>query len=125
MVEELSTISCPPSPEVWLLWHLQVRKEDVSRQQAILKQPSGSAQEQELKDIEDKIKASEEELRAHKEEANSARDYYNHMIKACRAQWEEINALSMEEDPSQGTVSKLMVAKQYLHLGDFCWLSTK
>ena len=88
-------------------------KEEVSRQQAILKRlsQSGSAEEQKLKDVEAKIKATEEELHSHKVEANATRDYYNQMIKKCKTEWAEINKLSMEENPSQDTVSKLVVAK--------------
>jgi hypothetical protein len=88
-------------------------KEEVSRQQAILKRllQSGSAQEQEVKDVEAKIKVSEEELHTHREDASTARDYNNLMTTKCKEEWEEITALSMEQDPSEETVSKLTVAK--------------
>ena len=88
-------------------------KEELSRQQAILKRlsQSGSAKEEELRDVQAKITATEEEFHSHKVEANAARDHYNQMIKKCKTQWAEINRLSMEQNPSQNTVSKLVVAK--------------
>ena len=72
---------------------------------------SGSAQEQEVKDVEAKIKVSEEELHTHRDDASAARDYYNLMTTKCKEEWEEITTLSMEQDPSEETVSKLTVAK--------------
>jgi hypothetical protein len=89
------------------------RNEEVSRQQAILKRlsQSGSAQEEQLRDVEAKIEAAEEELRIHKEEASASRDYFNEMIKKCATQWKEIEELAKEQSPSQETVTKLVVAK--------------
>ena len=86
-------------------------KEEVSRQQAVIKRlsQSGSAQEQDMRDVEVKIKATEEELCSHKTDANAARDYYNQMVKKCRKEREEISKLSREQNPSQDTVTKLTV----------------
>ena len=88
-------------------------KEEVSRHQTILKRllQSGSSSEQEMRDTEASIYSNEEDLRHHKEEASAARDFYNTRVKKCQSDWLEIGSLTSQENPSEETVSALMVAK--------------
>ena len=67
-----------------------------SNSERLSESQSGSATEEDLRDVQTKIDANEDTLRTHKEEATTVREYYSEMMQKCSEGWTEISRLSQE-----------------------------
>ncbi len=91
---------------------------DISRNQQVIKrlQQSGSANPDQIQQLEDEVQCAKTELTEHKKDATKAQEFHRDAIKKCKNDWEAINELESMESRDEDQDAELAAKKNVFTL---------